>query len=156
MLAHRLHTLGVTLALDDVGAGYASLLHLRHLPPQAAKIDRVFVDDIDTSADARHFLGAVLTAGHDLGLYVVVEGVERPTQAEVLRTLGAVHAQGSPLRPPDPSRRDRRPGRHSTATTRPLTATAAGRGRDRRAPRPGRRSAGRGRSLFEPEATSTG
>lgn len=108
-VARRLLAVGVLLSLDDVGSGYASLLHLRHLPLHAAKIDRVFVDDIDTSADARHFLGAVLTAGRDLGLHVVVEGVERATQAAVLRTLGAVHAQGHHFgRPVPPEQIDAR------------------------------------------------
>lgn len=93
-VAGRLHDLGVLLSLDDVGSGYASLLHLRHLPLDAAKIDRVFVDDLDTSEEARHFLCAVLTCGRDLGLRVVVEGVERATQAELLRSLGATYAQG--------------------------------------------------------------
>ncbi|MHA6782206.1 putative bifunctional diguanylate cyclase/phosphodiesterase [Pseudonocardia saturnea] len=93
-VATRLHDLGVMLSLDDVGSGYASLLHLRHLPLDAAKIDRVFVDDVDTSEDARHFLCAVLTCGRDLGLQVVVEGVERATQAGLLRSLGATYAQG--------------------------------------------------------------
>jgi diguanylate cyclase (GGDEF)-like protein len=93
-VADRLRDLGVQLSLDDVGSGYASLLHLRHLPLDAAKIDRVFVDDIDTSADARHFLRAVLACGHDLGLRVVLEGVERAGQAELLRSLGATYAQG--------------------------------------------------------------
>jgi EAL domain-containing protein (putative c-di-GMP-specific phosphodiesterase class I) len=93
-VATRLHDLGVMLSLDDVGSGYASLLHLRHLPLEAAKIDRIFVDDVDTSEEARHFLCAVLTCGRDLGLQVVVEGVERATQAELLRSLGATYAQG--------------------------------------------------------------
>ncbi len=94
VIAQQLRALGVTLSLDDVGSGYASLLHLRHLPLHAAKIDRVFVDDIDTSDDARRFLSAVLTCGRDLGLHVVVEGVERATQADALRSLGAGYAQG--------------------------------------------------------------
>lgn len=104
-VAQELRALGVVLALDDVGAGYSSLLHLRHLPLHAAKIDRVFVDDIDTSDEAREFLGAVLTCGRGLGLTVLVEGVERPTQAVLLRSLGATHAQGHhygrPARPED-------------------------------------------------------
>lgn len=90
----RLRALGVALSLDDVGSGYASLLHLRHLPLDVAKIDRAFVDDLDTSSEARHFLGAVLACGRGLGLKLVVEGVERPGQAALVRELGATHGQG--------------------------------------------------------------
>ncbi|MBW0113856.1 bifunctional diguanylate cyclase/phosphodiesterase [Pseudonocardia abyssalis] len=122
-IARRLRALGVMLSLDDVGSGYASLLHLRHLPLQSAKIDRVFVDDIDTDDDARRFLGAVLTCGRDLGIHVVVEGVERVTQATVLRSLGAVYAQGHcfgrPVRPGDIDVRTetaRRPSGRGSAT----------------------------------------
>ena len=93
-VADRLRELGVALCLDDVGSGWSSLLHVRHLPLDAVKIDRAFVDDIDTSAEARAFLDAVLTGCHQLGLGVVAEGVERAAQLDVLRALGAGFAQG--------------------------------------------------------------
>lgn len=104
-VADRLRALGVVLSLDDLGAGYAALLHLRHLPLDVIKIDRAFVAAVDTDPEARRFLAAVLSFGAELGRTVVVEGVEREAQAAVLRDLGAPLAQGfhfgRPTRPED-------------------------------------------------------
>jgi EAL domain-containing protein (putative c-di-GMP-specific phosphodiesterase class I) len=69
-------------------------LHLRQIPLDSIKIDRAFTDDIDTNPQSEHFLQALLTLGHDLGLRVIVEGVERRTQMQVLRRIGATFAQG--------------------------------------------------------------
>jgi predicted signal transduction protein with EAL and GGDEF domain len=93
-VAHRLRDLGVVLSLDDFGAGYSSLLHLRQIPLHSVKIDRGFAGDIDTNPDTERFLQALLALGRDLQLRVVVEGVERRTQVEVLRRIGATYAQG--------------------------------------------------------------
>jgi len=67
---------------------------LRLIPLDAMKIDRGFTSDVDTNPHTRRFMQALLTMGHDLGLRVIVEGVERESQADVLRSLGATHAQG--------------------------------------------------------------
>jgi len=93
-VARELHDQGFRLALDDFGTGYSSLLHLRTIPLDVMKIDRGFTSDVDTDPHTRRFMKALLTMGHDLGLRVVVEGVERESQADVLRSLGATHAQG--------------------------------------------------------------
>jgi diguanylate cyclase len=93
-VTHRLCDLGVVLSLDDFGAGYSSLLHLRRIPLSSVKIDRGFAGDIDTNPETEHFMRALLAFGRDLDLRVIVEGVERPAQAEVLRRIGGTHAQG--------------------------------------------------------------
>jgi diguanylate cyclase len=93
-VARRLRELGVVLSLDDFGTGYSSLLHLRQIPLHSIKIDRGFAGDIDTNPDTEQFLRALLALGRDLKLRVVVEGVERRTQVEVLHRIGATHAQG--------------------------------------------------------------
>jgi diguanylate cyclase len=93
-VARRVRDLGVVLSLDDFGAGYSSLLHLRQIPLDSIKIDRGFAEDIDTNPDTERFLRAVLGMGRDLGLRVIVEGVERRSQVDVLRRIGATHAQG--------------------------------------------------------------
>ncbi|SDT42558.1 diguanylate cyclase (GGDEF) domain-containing protein [Friedmanniella luteola] len=94
VIAEELHAAGFRLALDDFGTGYSSLLHLRTIPLDVVKIDRGFTSDVDTNPRTRRFMQALLTMGHELGLRVVVEGVERVSQADVLRELGATHAQG--------------------------------------------------------------
>jgi len=93
-VAEELHDQGFRLALDDFGTGYSSLLHLRSIPLNVVKIDRGFTSDVDTNPQTRRFMQALITMGRDLGLRVIVEGVERESQAEVLLSLGATHAQG--------------------------------------------------------------
>ena len=67
---------------------------LRLIPLDAMKIGRGFTSDVGTNPHTRRFRQALLTMGHDLGLRVIVEGVERGSQADVLRSLGTTHAQG--------------------------------------------------------------
>ena len=93
-VAEELHEQGFRLALDDFGTGYSSLLHLRSIPLNVVKIDRGFTSDVDTNPQTRRFMQTLITMGHDLGLRVIVEGVERESQADVLLSLGATHAQG--------------------------------------------------------------
>ncbi|NEL55145.1 EAL domain-containing protein [Modestobacter sp. CPCC 205119] len=90
----RLQALGTPLSLDDFGTGYSSLRHLRHIPLATFKIDRSFTRDLDTDPGAERFVAALLQLGRDLGMEVVVEGVERPGQLAVLRRLGCRYAQG--------------------------------------------------------------
>ncbi|WP_432494950.1 putative bifunctional diguanylate cyclase/phosphodiesterase [Kineococcus gypseus] len=93
-VAQHLHAQGVRLSLDDFGTGYSSLLHLRSIPLHSVKIDRGFTADVDVCPRSQQFLRALLALGRDLGMAVVVEGVERPAQAEVLRAMGAELVQG--------------------------------------------------------------
>ena len=93
-VARLLRDLDVRLALDDFGSGYSSLLRLKTLPLQGIKIDRRFIGDIDTSPDSQRLLRALLNLSRDLELAMVVEGIERQSQADVLRALGCTYAQG--------------------------------------------------------------
>ncbi|CCG05745.1 EAL domain-containing protein [Blastococcus saxobsidens] len=102
-VAARLRSLGAGLALDDFGTGYSSLVHLREIPMQYLKIDRGFTGDLDTNPVTERFMRALLALGGDLGLDVVVEGVERPEQADVLRRLGCRYAQGFLFARPGPA-----------------------------------------------------
>ena len=108
-VTHRLRDLGVVLSLDDFGAGYSSLLHLRQIPLSSVKIDRGFAGDIDTNPETEQFMRALLAFGRDLGLRVIVEGVERPAQVEVLRRIGGTHAQGHLFGRPVPADQVRLP-----------------------------------------------
>ncbi|MDK3255233.1 bifunctional diguanylate cyclase/phosphodiesterase [Blastococcus capsensis] len=99
----RLRSIGAGLALDDFGTGYSSLVHLRQIPLQYLKIDREFTGDLDTNPVTERFMRALLALGGDLGLDVVVEGVERPGQADVLRRLGCGYAQGFLFAEPGPA-----------------------------------------------------
>ena len=102
-VARDLGDLGVRVVLDDFGTGYSSLLHLRNLPLHSIKVDRRFVQDIDSNPEAQRFLRALLNLSRDLELALVVEGVERESQACTLRGLGCSFAQGHLFGPPAPA-----------------------------------------------------
>jgi EAL domain-containing protein (putative c-di-GMP-specific phosphodiesterase class I) len=93
-VADRLRSLGVLLSLDDFGVGYSSLAHLHRLPLDKLKLDRSFVQNVDTDPDLRRLLSGLLALSRDLGLTVVAEGIERPAQTRVLRDLGCTIGQG--------------------------------------------------------------
>jgi diguanylate cyclase len=90
----RLAALGLSLSIDDFGTGYSSLAYLRRLPVSQLKIDRSFIQDLESSADARAIVKAVIELAHALGLQVVAEGVETEGQAEVLRGKRCDKLQG--------------------------------------------------------------
>ncbi|HEY9105536.1 MAG TPA: EAL domain-containing protein [Roseateles sp.] len=90
----RLGELGVSLSIDDFGTGYSSLSYLRRLPVSQLKIDRSFIQDLESSADARAIVKAVIELAHALGLEVVAEGVETEGQAAELRAKRCDKLQG--------------------------------------------------------------
>ncbi len=97
----EIRTLGVQVALDDFGTGFMSLAHLRSLPVDILKIDRSFVNEIDTKA-ARSIVQLVIDAGHLLDLSVTAEGVETGRQAHLLTKMGADVLQGYWFGRPEP------------------------------------------------------
>ncbi|WP_295386088.1 EAL domain-containing protein [uncultured Thiodictyon sp.] len=93
-LLQRLAALGVTLHVDDFGAGYSSLAGLRRLPVTAIKIDERFVHEVVSDAGNAALVSATLTLAHGNGKQVVAEGVETREQAAALYRLGCDLAQG--------------------------------------------------------------
>ena len=99
-----LRAAGVHLAIDDFGTGYSSLSYLKRLPVEALKIDRSFVEHLESGPDDRAIVEAIVALGSALGLQVVAEGIERPGQAIELATRGCHIAQGFLYgRPVDPA-----------------------------------------------------
>jgi diguanylate cyclase (GGDEF)-like protein/PAS domain S-box-containing protein len=86
--------LGVRIAIDDFGTGYSSLSYLKQLPVDVVKLDRGFVEAMDTDDADLAIVQAVITMGHALGMKVTAEGVERIEQAERLVALGCDTAIG--------------------------------------------------------------
>jgi diguanylate cyclase (GGDEF)-like protein/PAS domain S-box-containing protein len=101
-LLTELRGLGVKLAIDDFGTGYSSLAYLRRFPVDCLKIDQSFVSGLDGDGDSRPIAAAIVEMAHALGLRVVAEGVETPTQLEALVELGCDAAQGFLFAPPHP------------------------------------------------------
>jgi diguanylate cyclase (GGDEF)-like protein len=90
----RLSERGVRLAVDDFGSGYASLSHLRQLPVDVLKVDKSFVQNINTADDDAAIVRSTIDLAHSLGVTVVAEGVESDDVLEQLRLLGCDLAQG--------------------------------------------------------------
>jgi diguanylate cyclase (GGDEF)-like protein len=90
----ELRTLGVRLSIDDFGTGYSSLHQLRGLPVHEVKIDRSFVNNVDTDEADRAVVRAVVELCDSLGLATVAEGVEKASQAFALEALGVGYVQG--------------------------------------------------------------
>ncbi|MBG0832285.1 GGDEF domain-containing protein [Planomonospora sp. ID67723] len=90
----ELRELGVRLAIDDFGTGYASLAFLRQLPVDMIKIDPSFVSGLGRDETLSLLTRTIVRLGHDLGLIVVAEGIERPEQLELLREMGCTRGQG--------------------------------------------------------------
>ena len=93
-LLHRIRALGVRLAIDDFGTGYSSLGYLSQYPLDVLKIDRSFVQGMDSGPNGRALASAVVALGRSLKLKVVAEGIERAEQEADLRDLGCDFGQG--------------------------------------------------------------
>ena len=89
-----LHRMGVELSLDDFGTGYSSLAYLKRFPVGKLKIDRSFVNDLETDPDDWAIASTIVSMGRSLRLTVLAEGVEKPEQLALLRKMGCDMAQG--------------------------------------------------------------
>ncbi len=90
----KLRAIGVRIALDDFGAGYSSLSHLKSLPLDVMKIDKSLVRGLDHSERDRQIMTSVLQLARATDLFVIAEGVETAEQADVLQSLGCETLQG--------------------------------------------------------------
>ncbi len=95
--------LGVGIALDDFGAGHASLAQLKHLPLTDVKLDRSLIRSLPEDRDDAAIVQALVTTGHALDLTVVAEGIETEAQRAFLAGIGGDQGQGFFFGHPQPS-----------------------------------------------------
>jgi EAL domain-containing protein (putative c-di-GMP-specific phosphodiesterase class I) len=97
---------GLRLAIDDAGAGYASLHHVVELTPDIIKIDRCLIDGVASDRARRSVVAAFVALGREIGASLVAEGVEHVGDLEAARDLGVGAAQGYLLARPSTDRHD--------------------------------------------------
>jgi EAL domain-containing protein (putative c-di-GMP-specific phosphodiesterase class I)/DNA-binding NarL/FixJ family response regulator len=91
---HDLRASGCRIAVDDAGAGYASLRHILRLRPDYIKLDMTLTRGIDRDGDRRALASSLLTFARELSATVIAEGIETEAELDTLRGLGATLGQG--------------------------------------------------------------
>ena len=124
----RLKDLGAALAFDDFGAGFSCLTNVRKYDFDFIKIDKSFAEDLVGDGDGAKIVGALASMGRDLGLKVIIEGIESDDAAKTAAALGCAYGQGFALgRPAAASRdqgksKDAAPKEKKSAIARPTAA----------------------------------
>lgn len=90
----ELKDMGVKLAIDDFGTGYSSLSYLNSFPADLLKIDKSFIDNMNTSDSSKQYVAAIISIGHIMGFDVISEGVEQQDQLDTLQNIGCDFIQG--------------------------------------------------------------
>ncbi|RUR12706.1 bifunctional diguanylate cyclase/phosphodiesterase [Legionella sp. km772] len=91
---NRLNQMGIECSLDDFGMGYSSLNYLRSYPFKSLKIDRVFIQGIDSNENDLNLVHGMVSMAKNLRLSVIAEGIENNRQLELLMKMGCDMAQG--------------------------------------------------------------
>lgn len=89
-----LKKLGVGISLDDFGTGYTSFGYLKKFPADVIKIDKSLVDYILTNEEDQRIVKAMIELGHNLGMQIVVEGIENKKMVEMISSYGCDYMQG--------------------------------------------------------------
>ena len=89
-----LRDMGVQIAIDDFGTGYSSLSYLNSIPANLLKVDKSFIDSMNSSEKSKQYVAAIISLGHIMGYKVISEGVEEECQLETLREIGCDYIQG--------------------------------------------------------------
>ena len=90
----ELRRIGVQVGIDDFGTGYSSLSYLRRFPVDKLKIDKSFIDNIETVEEDLAIVRTVVDLARILSLETTAEGIESEAQADLLRDVGCEVGQG--------------------------------------------------------------
>lgn len=90
----RIQKLGVKIAFDDFGTGFASLTYLKKFPLDRLKIDQIFVRELKADSDDAAIVGSTISLAKQLGLAVIAEGIEDSATADLLVDMGCEEGQG--------------------------------------------------------------
>lgn len=93
-LLNKFKANGLGICIDDFGTGYSSMTYLQRIPIDRLKIDKSFIDSIDTDDDSHSITRAIVALAHSLGHKVVAEGVESKLQYDYLQAMGCDEIQG--------------------------------------------------------------
>jgi EAL domain-containing protein (putative c-di-GMP-specific phosphodiesterase class I) len=102
-ILEKLRRLGVSVSLDDYGTGYSSLSYMKHLPVDTLKIDRCFIQNLDSDAADRAIVNSTIVLARQLGMSVLAEGVETEAQLNSLKAIGCDEIQGFYFSKPVPA-----------------------------------------------------
>jgi EAL domain-containing protein (putative c-di-GMP-specific phosphodiesterase class I) len=98
----RLRSEGARIAIDDAGAGFASLRHTLQIAPDMVKVDISLTRDIDKDRAKRALASALISFADEMGMQIVAEGIETKAELETLMELGVAFGQGFYLAKPAP------------------------------------------------------
>ncbi len=84
----------IKLSIDDFGTGYSCLSYLRDLPIDNLKIDRSFINGINSETQSFEIVKTIVSLAHNLGMDAIAEGVETAAQVQQLQALDCQYAQG--------------------------------------------------------------
>jgi EAL domain-containing protein (putative c-di-GMP-specific phosphodiesterase class I) len=90
----RLRALGFEVLIDNFGVGYSSLAYLSKLPLDGVKLDKILINDVESSLGTQSMIRNITRMSHDLNLKVIAEGVETEEQFELIKKLGCDYIQG--------------------------------------------------------------
>jgi EAL domain-containing protein (putative c-di-GMP-specific phosphodiesterase class I)/CheY-like chemotaxis protein len=93
---------GTRIAIDDAGAGFASLRHTLHIAPDIVKLDMSLTRGIDADRTKRALAAAMVSFAEEVGFALVAEGIETREELEALRELGVAFGQGFFMAEPGP------------------------------------------------------
>jgi diguanylate cyclase (GGDEF)-like protein len=93
-MIHRLKRLGISFSIDDFGTGYSSLSHLKDLPIDELKVDKLFIEHLGKNQNDQSMIATIVSIAKNFGLAVVAEGVEEKAQLDFLTELTCDRFQG--------------------------------------------------------------